>query len=313
LDDLERKAGLHLYIGQLSEGKDGLGVYRQGIEYLQQALARREQAVSSDEMHEEEEGPALALEETRKQLAQAYCTVAELYLTDLCFEDNAERECESYISQALKLTDPKSDEPIVDALQTVTSLRLSQKRGMEAVDYILRAHEKMKAGCEALASLVGLREVPNPDQACELLELDSVQSLPPFEFRCQTAKLLLECNGILKEEMAGEDPRANMCIGAAVDVLGSLLAENDEVIEIWFLTGEAYAAMNPPNHELASHYWQRSKEMLTSTLQSLEQGVAEADDEDEEEELQLQLDEVTCQLEDVDTKLDEISAVPNDD
>jgi len=53
-------------------------------------------------------------------------------------------------------------EPLVDALQTMASLRLSQKtRQQEAVPFILRAYDKMKTGCEALATLVGLGDDDN--------------------------------------------------------------------------------------------------------------------------------------------------------
>jgi tetratricopeptide (TPR) repeat protein len=279
-DELERKADLYLYIGQLCGEKDALDAYQKGIDCLTKGIAD---------------------EEIQNKLVQAYCNVAELYLTDLCFEENAEQECESYIGLALTKWTDEDGEPMVDALQTAANVRLSQKRGTEALALVLRAFEKMRAGCEALASLVGLRETSNADEeeASELLELDSVQNLPGFEFRCQTAKLLLECNAIQQQT-------DNLCVNAAIDVLGSLLAENDDVIEIWFLTGDAFAAMNPPNHEIASHYWERTKEMLTATQQSLEQQIAEADDDEEEDEMQQQLDEVTCQLEDVVTKLEQV-------
>jgi hypothetical protein len=83
--------------------------------------------------------------------------------------------------------------------------------------FILQAYANIKVGLEALASLVGLdgnnddddddddddetrRKIPN-QQALELQEvLDAANSLPKSEFRCQTAKLLVECAALLKEE-----------------------------------------------------------------------------------------------------------------
>lgn len=324
LDMLEHKAGLYLYIGQLSEGKEALDFYQKGIDCLQQALPGREHLASvngatkmkidGDEEHVDDgvsrgNDPVKALIETRKQLSQACCSVADLFLTDLCFEDIAEQECESYIQQALNLKD-FDGHPFVDALQTAANLRLSQKRGKDAIEYILAAFEHLRLGCEALSALVGLREKQNPDEADELVDHDAVQNLPGFEFRCQTAKLLLECNEILKkipdniQTEASRKTQQKCCLDAAIDVLGSLLAENDEVIEIWILIGEAFAAMDPPNQEEAAHYWERAKIMLESTQQSLDEQVAEAVNEDQEQELQLQLDEVTCQLEDVAAKLE---------
>jgi len=361
-DLLDQKAGLCLYVGQLSEGGDALEAYKRGIAYLQGALSQRrrqqhqqqqgsddirpaispDQEVTTDEeMIVDDDGEVSnrinndntdetplttesAVRETRRKLAEAYCTVAELFLTDLCYEENAEQECESYVTQALQITDcagVEQQEPIVDALQAAANLRLSQKRGPEAVEYALRAYDAMKVGCGALATLVGMQSdggddgnngdnapgvAANTGRANELQELDSVQNLPGFEFRCQTAKVLLECAATVA---GGEDPRRNQCVQGAVQVLASLLAENDEVVEIWYLMGEAFTAMHPPqdkNRELAVYYFQRCKEMLGSVQESLEQEVGEAVDEDEEDAAQRQLDEVMCQLDDVNAKLDEL-------
>lgn len=48
---------------------------------------------------EEEDEEVLVLKD---QLCSTYCSIGELYLTDLCFEDNAEHECQDALSQALK-------------------------------------------------------------------------------------------------------------------------------------------------------------------------------------------------------------------
>lgn len=312
---LEQKAALFLYIGQLCEGQEALASFQEGISQLQEAVALREKEVTTStdvQMKDSTDDAATLLQDARRQLSAAFCSAAELYLTDLCYEENAEHECESYISQALRLTGDDG-EPFVDALQTVSSLRLSQKRGLEAVDYILRCYGKIRVGCEALASLVGLRESSNQEQASELLELDAVQGLPDFEFRMSTAKLLLECAMVIKEyEGSKDDPRVGQCTQAAVDVLGSLLAENDEVIEVWLLTGEAFLAFVPPNTVSAAHHYERAKQMLLSVKESLEQEIAEADDEEEEDMLQQQLDEVTCQFEDVTSKLEELQVAQDE-
>ena len=343
VDLLERKAGLFLYMGQLSEGEDALSNYRNGIALLERALQARSKQAKEDDNNDNDDEPMQTtptaiddnsdddddnnnmvdekhhpqpksktsralLQETRHQLAAAYCTAAELYLTDLCFEENAEQDCEWYIQQALKLTDDDDDdgvgEPIIDALQAAASLRLSQNKGMEAVTYILRAFAQMQGGCEALASLVGMREANKPGEAMELAETEAVQQLPGFEFRCQTAKLFLECAAILKEQ-DDKDPRRTQCLQAAVDVLGSLMAENDEVVEIWSLAGDAFAALNPENPEVQSHYWERALEMLQGVKNSLEEQLREVTDEDEEEELNQELEEVLCQIDGTETKLKE--------
>lgn len=71
----------------------------------------------------------------------------------------------------------------------MTSLRLSQQK--DATPFILQAYQQIRRGCEALATLVGLH-VTNKDDAAEetaveLTEVDAVNNLPGFEFRCQTS------------------------------------------------------------------------------------------------------------------------------
>jgi hypothetical protein len=328
---IERKAGLFLYVGQLSEGADALENYQSGIDGLQSALSLLSDATDakmnrSSDRDDTDRDPVIQLREVRQQLASAYCSVAELYMTDLCFEECAEQQCEESITKALNLcssTDDTATLPaLVDAWQAMSNLRLSQKRGVEAVDYILKVYDSMRVGCRSLAKLVGLKELhdegdldsetspPDETQASELENLEEVQRLPGYEFRCQTAKLLLECSSVLREaaDTTSDPGRYNECAQAAIDVLGSLLAENDEVVEIWLLVGEAFMAMGSPNSEMAEQYWMRSKEMLAAIHESLEQQLADANDEEEEDDLQRQLDEVVCQLEDVTTKLEGLEA-----
>jgi tetratricopeptide (TPR) repeat protein len=220
-------------------------------------------------------------------------------LTDLCYEEDAERECETAVQAALKTIDPADGEPFVDSLQTMASLRLSQRRAQEAMRYILEAYEKMKCGCEALAVLVGLQNIDEAiAQAVELVDVDAANNLPSFEFRCQSAKILLECAAALKEESneASKAPQqAVQCSDAAIQVLGSLLAENDEVIEVWYLMGCASEAVS--DLDAASQYWERALEMLVKLKETLQM----SSDEDEEQD---ELQDVNTQIEDVRKKLE---------
>jgi len=167
--------------------------------------------------------------------------IAEIYLTDLCFEPDAETLCESALQAAINL-DTSTSSP--DALQTFANLRLSQNRGNEAVTHIVEAYTRMRNGCEALANLVGLGNENKPDnenvqeieQAKELDEksLKAEIFLPGFEFRCQTAEILLECASILDSSSSEHDGNViweennGFCIEAAIQVLVSILAENDQ-------------------------------------------------------------------------------------
>ena len=334
---LERMASLLMYIGQLSGGIEALESYKEGIQLLEQSLAiQKEEQQQQQQLIEE-----TAVQEVRKQLAAACSSAAELYLTDLCYEDNAEQECEAMVHRALECN-TKS----LDALQTAASLRLSQCRGIEAVTYIQQCFAQIQAPCEALSRLVGIRQQSQRDQeqqhdeAMELTEEEAAEqaALPGFEFRCQTAKLLLECATVLKEEngevehandqkkqqqqnhdcTAGQEGQPSSplslvgCTEAAVTVLGSLLAEDDTVIELWYLTGDAFATLD--DAEMARYYYEKTAEMLQHVQQEMQeeqqQGLV-AEDEVEEEMLQQRLDEVECQLEDVQQKLRDL-IVPMD-
>lgn len=280
----------------------------------------------------------LRLDNNRRKLASAYATVSELYLTDLCYEDNAEKECESYLEMALNISDDNDGEPLIDALQTAASFRLSQRRQNEAREYIIRAYNKMKTGCEALAKLVGLAD--QSKQSKELTDVDAADNLPSFEFRCQTAKLLLECavpvedddetktdninntppiasaSGVATSKLSPsskEKQDRTMCLDSSINVLGSLLSENDEVPEIWYLLGCAFMAFS--KKDLANHYWTKAQEMLTKIRQEMEKELALADMQEEDEEINLdesadqlnmQLQSISCQLEEVNNKLSEL-------
>ena len=98
-----------------------------------------------------------------------------------------------------------------------------------------------------------------------------------------------------------------------MDVLGSLLAENDDVVEIWILAGDASAALNPTHPEVPAHYWQRAMDMLSHVKSSLEEQLGETQEEDEEEELNQELEEVLCQLETTKSKLDELGSTMDED
>jgi tetratricopeptide (TPR) repeat protein len=306
---LEQQAGLHLYIGQLFQGNDSLEKYKAGIDLLQSAVKLREERHSTinECIPPDDDGTPLALlEESKRQLSSAYCNAADLYLTDLCLEDNAEQECEAYISLALQLLDGDG-QPSVDSLQTAASLRLSQNRGIEAADYALRVYERIRVGCEGICRVLGLNAYREDvvggtgTSVRELTDIEEAQALPEFEFRVQTSKLLLECHSALKK-LTGHTERSNECASAAVNVLGSLLAENDEVVEVCYLLGEAFCFIDQLVPAL--HFYGRAKEMLASVLSSIEDELADAGDDSDE--LQQQFDAVTCQFEECASKISEL-------
>ncbi len=314
----ESKAGLYLYLGQLSTGTEALTALRIGVSELQRTVSILDQlAVSkgdeaNEEMDVDGELNSLNLKrfrvETKRQLCSAYCSISELYLTDLCEEPDAETSCEAALKAAVEIDESAQIESgpyeseigpsPPDALQTMANLRLSQSRVSEALDCIMKTYDRMKVGCEAMSGLVGLatdgKEEFQEAKARELLEVDAASSLPEYGFRLQTAKIMLECTSLVDDENKSTKER---CSESAIQVLGSLLAENDEVIEVWYLLGCAFMSCSPPNPDSARHYWENAIDMLTKAKEQLEH--SGEDVVCELEVLQSQLEEVTKKLDDL--------------
>lgn len=349
------RADLHLTLGQLHTGEEALGHYRTGVAALEQHLHRLAGAAATsasattppptdDDMEDtttadtnnEDADPALALTEARKRLCSAYCSVGELYLTDLCFAPDAEAQCEAALKSALD-HDRQCPSNGPDALQALANLRLSQSRGAEAAESMMEAYGRMHKGCAAMARLVGLADTTTTTAATEeeegAVELEHVEeatSLPGIEFRSQSAKLLLECGAVLAEEEEmeeedddddGEEDRtrtctSEQCLEAAVHVLGSLMAENDEVVETWFLLGCAFESLSSENNDngtLARHYWERALEMLGDVKKVTEEKIMECDD-DEAVELKAELEDTTERMKDVQERLNNLGdPAPTDD
>eukprot|EP00571_Detonula_confervacea_P016773 CAMPEP_0172298132 /NCGR_PEP_ID=MMETSP1058-20130122/913_1 /TAXON_ID=83371 /ORGANISM="Detonula confervacea, Strain CCMP 353" /LENGTH=499 /DNA_ID=CAMNT_0013007373 /DNA_START=115 /DNA_END=1614 /DNA_ORIENTATION=- len=327
----ESRASLHLYLGQLSSGMDALASFRVGVSELERVICVLERIFSAagdgtNDMDMEgcedmgAENLKRFLVETRRQLCAAHCSIAELYLTDLCEEPDAETSCEEALKSALASDeassmndsehvneDSQTAPPLPDALQTMANFRLSQSRVPEALECILKAYDRMKVGCEAMSALVGLGnddkgkgDVELESKSRELTEVEAASSLPEYNFRCQTAKIMLECASLLENGDSSTKDTINQCAESAIQVLGSLLAENDEVIEVWYLLGCAFMACTPPNPESAHYYWENSLTMLTKAKENLEE-IGDDDDDDGCNENELEV--IECQIIDVQKKL----------
>lgn len=117
-----------MYLGQMYEGTDAVVAYKKGVELLTAQL---------------EALPAAAPERPRlaRELSDAYCAVAELYMTDLCDEDDAEATASTCAERAVT-----ADGENPEALRILANVRLCQQRPTEAPPLLSRA----VALCEAL-------------------------------------------------------------------------------------------------------------------------------------------------------------------
>jgi len=124
-----------LWLAQLSEegGLDSVRWFEKGAEVLRsqiQSLLARDEDADAEPL----------LEEKRMKLANALCSITEVYMTDLSWDDEkAEEQCDKAMEEALSVA-PDSAE----TLQTAASVRISQSKRGEAQRYLNKSLELWK-------------------------------------------------------------------------------------------------------------------------------------------------------------------------
>lgn len=86
----------YFHLGQLHSAKEALYFYSQGIEIIQNALANIEEHQVEDQLKKD----------ITTDLSQAYSAIAELYMTDLSKEPNAQEVCRLALEKCLQI-DPE--------------------------------------------------------------------------------------------------------------------------------------------------------------------------------------------------------------
>lgn len=176
-----------LSLAQLFDGKESLQLYLQGIKIM------------------------TGNPELKRDTSSAFCSVADLYMTDLCDEPDAESECSNAIENALK-----ADETNPEAWQTKARFQIVKSQFEDARGSIkhslslwLPSYEAVleNRSSEAASAEGGF----DPVEVCPLL----------YTTRIAASKMLIEL-----EEW-----------DLASKVLDGLLEEDDEVVETWYLLG----------------------------------------------------------------------------
>lgn len=106
----------YLNYAEMLTNMESLQMYQKGIEVLHKDLEDQLQRNQMEEVHL-----------TKKQIASAQASIADLYMTDLCDEPNAESNCEVALNEALKM-----DSNNIDALQSLANLRMIRNKDDEA-------------------------------------------------------------------------------------------------------------------------------------------------------------------------------------
>ncbi|KAF1738872.1 putative assembly chaperone of rpl4 [Beauveria bassiana] len=121
-----------LFLAELSEegGQDTVEWFDRG------ATALRKQIQNLDSISNKTPEQQAAYDDKQKKLGGVLCAVAEVYMTDLSWEEDAEQRCEALITEAMMIA-PGSSE----TWQTVANVRISQERNDEARTALKRSLE----------------------------------------------------------------------------------------------------------------------------------------------------------------------------
>ncbi|KAK0628149.1 hypothetical protein B0T17DRAFT_504854 [Bombardia bombarda] len=173
-----------LWLAQLSEegGQDSVSWFERGAAALRAQIQTLTDALDSRPLIRAQQ--EAVINEKKRKLADALCAVAEVYMTDLSWEEDAEQRCEALITEATMLA-PE----VAETWQTVANVRISQLRMDEA-----RA---------ALKRSLGIWSELSPEDP----------AVPPFPTRVSLVRLLIEVgmeeSAIeVAEQLIGEDDRS---------------------------------------------------------------------------------------------------------
>lgn len=248
----EKGYAKYMSLAQLVEGEESVGHFKKGI----QLMGTMKERIIKGEDEEEEQvqgagalpstSPMAKLEELQSDISRGHISVAEIYLTDLCEAEDAPTVCKHHLDKAIE-TRPNSPE----AHQLLASWCISMMDDEDEAD--AKFEEAKKAIKTAVALWLpqyqkataeddddnDVDDDDSPTAAASLLNglsnsatatADPVQPCPlTVDERINAAKILIE----LFMMKADEDQLANL----AVEVLDTVLDEDDENVFVWYLLG----------------------------------------------------------------------------
>ncbi|XP_063845134.1 uncharacterized protein LOC135091423 [Scylla paramamosain] len=169
-----------------------------------------------------------------RQMSTAYCSVAELFMTDLCDEEEAEEACRANILKAIEV-DPSNPE----AFQHMASFLLVKQEVEEAKKYIAQSLEVWLPQYRAVREGKAATGSFDPVEVCPL----------SYATRLTTARILIEV----------EDHKS------AVEVLEGLTEEDDEVVDVWYLMGWSHYLQGEEQREAAQYCLHRALKVHSET------------------------------------------------
>ncbi|XP_017551271.2 probable assembly chaperone of rpl4 [Pygocentrus nattereri] len=202
----EEGHGKYMYLGQIHTGMEAVQYFSKGLEVMLIVLDKQTQEASDMGAAAMPSEPSV----TVKDVSVAFCSIAEIFFTDLCMEEGAAERCKEAIEKALHY-----DQHNPEALQLMASYLFSVEKSEEGRDYLIKSVSSWLPSLQKKEKSLASSEQPDEE------EEPAQMIVPPYESRITTAKLLIEAEEF---EMATE-------------VLEGLLEEDDEVVQVWYLLG----------------------------------------------------------------------------
>ncbi|XP_071820950.1 uncharacterized protein [Apostichopus japonicus] len=196
--EIEPNAGFakYMYLGQLSEGLEAVKQYEKGVHIMEEERDKHNKM-------QEDQASGGDCPVSNIEISQAYTSIAEIYLTDACFEDNAEQRCKECLDRAVE-----ENVRNAEAHQLMASYWLSKDD-----------QENAKASIETSLSLWVKEE---EDEETKMPKDEAEGKYPmTYPSRIECAKILIELEEYDKAE----------------SVLCGLLEESDQVVQVWYMLG----------------------------------------------------------------------------
>ncbi|XP_062841423.1 uncharacterized protein si:dkey-12j5.1 [Trichomycterus rosablanca] len=196
----------YMYLGQIHTGAEAVHYFNKGIEIMLRIMDKQTREVNSMGAAALPSEPAV----TAKDVSVAFCSIAEIFFTDLCMQEGAAERCKEAIERALHYDqdNPEALQLMASYLFSIENIEDGRKYLMKSVSSWLPSQQKDEAPSEST-------------EQQEEEEEHTQSNVPPYESRITAAKLLIEA-----EEFE-----------VATDVLEGLLEEDDEVVQVWYLLG----------------------------------------------------------------------------
>lgn len=123
----------YLYIGQQCYGIHAKSAFEKGIALMVKKL----DAIKSSSNSQKE------ISRLNLEISNVYVSIAELFMTDLCEEQDAQTQCEHYLNLSIKY-----DQNNIESYATFGQFRHCQQRDQDAIKYFAISLQKLFGGAD---------------------------------------------------------------------------------------------------------------------------------------------------------------------